>query len=95
MRPTRERTQMKLIDTLITEDAVYVRFADQTDPEKANKWIDFQVPFSELKHPSNTSTGLFQNINKIEEHKLGVIRRSAIERAIEILRQEAGSLPAV
>jgi hypothetical protein len=40
---------MKLIETAITETAVYMRYADDADPEKAEQWIDFQVPLEKLE----------------------------------------------
>ena len=40
---------MKVVVTAVTDAAVYVRYANDDDPEKA--WIDMKIPRSELKGP--------------------------------------------
>jgi hypothetical protein len=49
---------MKLVETTVTATSVRMRFADDMDPAKATIWIDFQVPLSELRHPTNEQKSL-------------------------------------
>jgi hypothetical protein len=88
--PTKER-HMKLIETMVMESEVYVRYADDANPEKATQWLDFQLPLSELKHPNNQHQKLL-SIDKLERHTLGNIRLSAIMRIQEFLQQQEAAV---
>jgi len=39
---------MTLIETVVTETTVRMRYADNADASKAMNWIDFQVPIDKL-----------------------------------------------
>jgi hypothetical protein len=43
---------MKLIETIVSETSVRMRYADDADPAKAIEWVDFQVSLSELLSPN-------------------------------------------
>ena len=42
---------MKLIETIVGDPAVRMRYADSADAEKATRWIEVRLPLAELKHP--------------------------------------------
>lgn len=41
---------MQLIETVIDQDAIRLRYADHKDRDKAKKWIEFQLPLAELRN---------------------------------------------
>lgn len=84
---------MQLIETLVTESAVYMRYADETDPEKVTQWLEFHVQLPALKHPNNPLQELLQ-VAKLERLHLGTIRLSAIMHIQEILKQQESALRA-
>jgi hypothetical protein len=48
---------MALIETTIKGASVHIRYADDPDPEKAQGWIDFQVPTAPLTLPAGERLG--------------------------------------
>jgi hypothetical protein len=80
---------MKLIETAVTETAVYMRLADHADPEKAKHWIDFQVPFEKLMVPA----GMGENpLGDPELRSLAEVRLAALRYAREIIAAETQHL---
>jgi hypothetical protein len=63
---------MKLIETVVTDSTVRMRYADNADPAKAKHWIDFQVPLAELRQVSETPLG------DPESHYLSTVRLTAL-----------------
>ncbi len=51
------KLKMKLVETIISETTVKMRYANHEDASEAKHWIDFQVPLHELKQVSDTALG--------------------------------------
>jgi hypothetical protein len=79
---------MKLVETRISQGAVYMRYADSEIGE-ATHWIDFRVPLAELKLPS-TTPATEPLAGDSETRLLEGIRRAAPEPPLGEL--ETGSL---
>lgn len=78
---------MKLIETTVTDTAVRIRLADDSDHSKAHAWIDCQLPRSTLKRQSGTPAA------DLDGWHLPIVRqvilenvRAAIDAEIERLR---------
>lgn len=77
---------MKLIQTSLTATTVRMRYADDADAAKAQHWIDFQVPLSELKRLSETPLG------DPELRALGEVRLTALRYVRGIVGDETQRL---
>ena len=88
---------MKLISTRFTESEVLMRFADDEDEKKAKQWIDVRVPISELKVPVregwlkklDRDFGLPHGPGEIDNRSLSEIKKAALERAQQILKEKS------
>jgi hypothetical protein len=73
---------MKLIETKITENAAYIRYADsEVTPES---WIDIQVPLKDLKNPWDEQ----QPLGNIETRLVAEARLATLRVAREIIGAE-------
>jgi hypothetical protein len=77
---------MKLLETVVTETAVGMRYADNADPAKAKHWIDCQVPLSELKKPSGMPLG------DPERHYLVTVREVGLRYVRDVFEAEIARL---
>lgn len=77
---------MKLIETVVTETAVRMRYADR--PQDATAWIDFQVPLAELVHPAQTSVPL----GDPERQLLAEVRLAALRHVRDVIGGETQRL---
>ena len=59
-------TEMKLIETSLTEDFVTIRLADDPDGDEAHEWLELQVPVDVLK------------LGDVQKHPLGNIQAAAL-----------------
>jgi hypothetical protein len=78
---------MKLIETIVSETSVRMRYADDADPAKATQWIDFQVPLSDLKSPDQHNP-----LGDIESRFLAELRLVALRHAREVIGAETQRL---
>lgn len=82
---------MKLIETSVTATSVRMRFADQVDPAKATRWLDFQVPLDGLLHANNQ---VQLKIDDLDLQLLGEVRRAALLAARGIIGAESRRIEA-
>jgi hypothetical protein len=80
---------LKLIETKILANAVYMRLADDTDPQKADYWIEFQVPLDELKLAGIAGE---EELGEIERRFVGSVRLAALRYARDLLGEETQAL---
>ena len=78
---------MKLVETKISETAVHMRYADNTDSAQATEWIDFQVPIAGLiAFDQRTPLG------NVEERHLAETHLAALRHVRELIGAEAQRL---
>jgi hypothetical protein len=77
---------MKLIETIVTEKTVRMRYADNEDAAKASQWIDFQVPLDKLEHADQTALG------EPELRYLAQVRQAALRYARGVIGDETQRL---
>lgn len=77
---------MKLVETIISETTVKMRYANHEDASEAKHWIDFQVPLHELKQVSDTALG------DPEPHFLSTVRLAALRYARKAIDDEIQGL---
>lgn len=88
---------MKLIETKIYPNAVQVRYADNSDPEKATEWCEFRLALAGLTHPfvqgQPRPLGPPEN-NFVSEVQLAALRhmRDAIGAEIQRLSELIGRI---
>jgi hypothetical protein len=70
---------MKLIETVISETSIRLRYADETDPTKAVEWVDVQFALSGLKNPEDA---------KPELQYVAELQRAALDRLQAVLSGE-------
>lgn len=80
---------LKLIETKILPNAVHMRLADDPDPEKAEYWIDFQVPLDGLT--LGTAAGDMP-LGDIERRYVGSVRLAALRYARDLIGEETQTL---
>jgi hypothetical protein len=80
---------MELRETKILPNGVYMRLADDPDPQKADYWIEFQVPLDDLTLPT---AGGDVPLGDEEKRYLGSIRLAALRYAREIIGAETQAL---
>ena len=80
---------MKLIETKISETTIHMRYADSLDNLKAIRWIDFQVPLTELRIAEQD---VEVSLGNIEKRHLGVIRLAALRYMQDIIGVETQRL---
>jgi hypothetical protein len=83
------RNAVKLIETTVSETAVRMRCADDTDPAKATQWIDFRVPLADLKRPAGQQS---QALGNPEVQFLAEVQRSALRYARDVIGAETQRL---
>lgn len=81
-------TNLALVQTSFSAEAVRMRYANHPDPARATAWIDFQVPVSELRDPQNRQLGL----GNLEALLIGEFRLAALRHAREALAAETQRL---
>jgi hypothetical protein len=81
---------MQLIETKILPNAVHMRFVDDLDPQKADYWIDFQVPLDDLMLPSPARNEHLPE--EVEKWYLGSIRLAALRYALDALVAQTEAL---
>jgi hypothetical protein len=75
---------MHLIETMISETAVRMRYADQPEPARATEWVDFQVKLADLMVPTDPG----ELLENPESHYLATIRLAALRRARDVIDGE-------
>jgi hypothetical protein len=80
---------MQLIETKILPNAVYMRLADDHDPQKADYWIEFQVPLDELTLPTSMGD---EPLGDAERRFVGSVRLAALRYARDALGEETRAL---
>ena len=80
---------MQLIETKILPNAVHMRLADDPDPEKAEYWIDFQVPLDALTLGSQAGE---LALGDIERRYVGSVRLAALRYARDLIGAETQAL---
>jgi hypothetical protein len=82
---------MKLVETSITETAIYIRLADVADAEKA--WIDLQVPLDGLT-VAKTTQGVTEEVSlgDPERRNLAVVPLAALRYAQKAIGDEIARL---
>jgi hypothetical protein len=76
---------MQLIETKILQNAVYMRLADDPEPQKAAHWIEFRAPLDELLFATFSAD---VPLGDIEKRYLGSVRQSALRYARDKLSEE-------
>jgi hypothetical protein len=76
---------MKLVETKISETAIYMRYADNPDTTRATQWIDFQIPLDGLKVPGRGGERVLGNI---EDQYFGSIHLAALRQVRETITAE-------
>jgi hypothetical protein len=74
---------MKLIETAISETSVWMRYADETNPDDATQWVDFQIPLKNLAHPFGSSP-----LGDPESSLLAEVRLSALRAVRDVIGGE-------
>jgi hypothetical protein len=75
---------LKLIETLVSETAVRMRYAD--DADAPNEWLDFQVSNQALKMPSGTV------MTERDIHALGAVKLAALRHVLAATETEIGRI---
>lgn len=78
---------MKLVETKISGALIHMRYADNPDNTKATRWIDFQVPISDLM-ASDQRTPL----GDVEERYLAETHLAALRNVRELIGAETQRL---
>ena len=77
---------MTLIETVVTETTVRMRYADNADASKAMNWIDFQVPIDKPTLPPE------RELDDPELQFLAEIRQAALRYARDVITSETQRL---
>lgn len=81
---------MKLVQTMLTETAVRMRYADHADPAQAKEWIDFQWKLADLKDHGNRSLGDPELLYLAELHRAALLQvRDAASAEIQRISKKA------
>lgn len=75
---------MKLIETIVSETTVRMRYANNADPAKATQWFDFQFLTAELQTEAEGNSP----IGDPESRYVGEVRRAALRRARALIDPE-------
>jgi hypothetical protein len=78
---------MHLVETIVSETTVRLRYADHVDPAKATEWLDFQVPTADLKSPDQHNP-----LGDIESRYLAEVRLVALRHVRDIIGAETQRL---
>jgi hypothetical protein len=84
---------MKIVQTLISETSILVRYADESDPAKAQSWMEFSFPLAHLARPNTGGTTLGDLELRLLEEIHGAVllhARNAIDIEIARLQQIGG-----
>jgi hypothetical protein len=82
----RRGAPMKLIETTISETTIRMQYADDPDPEKAQEWLDFQVPLPSLMLPRSEVLG------ETRERTLRQVRLAALRYVQDVIAAEIDGL---
>jgi hypothetical protein len=77
----RRGAPMKLIETTISETTIRMQYADDPDPEKAQEWLDFQVPLKGMELPSGP-------LGDSRERSLRLIQAAALRKVRDLVDDE-------
>ena len=78
---------MKLVETKISETAIYMRYADNPDIAKAMVWIDFQVAIADLIAVDQRTP-----LGDVEERYLAEIHLAALRHVRDTIGVETQRL---
>lgn len=84
---------MQTIETKILQNAVYMRLADDPDPEKASYWIEFELPNDKLTLPM--ASGPNDSLRDVERRFVGAVRLAALRYVQDLIGEETRRLATV
>jgi hypothetical protein len=78
---------MTLIETIVSETSIRMRYADHEDPVRATQWLDFKVLIADLKSPDQHNL-----LGDPETRFLAEVRLAALRHARDIIGDETKRL---
>jgi hypothetical protein len=76
--------------TTISETTVRMRFANESDPEQADSWFEFEVPMELLKLPQQG--GPERDLGDPDTEHLGAVRLGALRYVRDVIGAETQRL---